>query len=150
MKKLMLLFAIFSILGLQVYAQNTVTGKVIDDAGEALPGVSVLVKGTTIGTMTLGDGAYSIDVPDGSNTLVFSYIGMETQETAITGAVINVTLLQSSKELEEVVVTALGIKREKKALGYSVSTVDSEELTKKPEADIASTGSIFKILKSIR
>jgi len=138
MKKLMLLFAIFSIFELHVCAQNTITGKVIDDSGDALPGVSVLVKGTTIGTMTIADGTFSLEVPEGSETLVFSYIGMETQETAITGAVINVTLLQSSKELEEVVVTALGIKREKKALGYSVSTVDSEELTKKPEADIAS------------
>ena len=95
----MLLFAIFSILGLQVYAQNTVTGKVIDDSGEALPGVSVLVKGTTIGTMSLGDGTYSIEVPDGSNTLVFSYIGMETQEVTITGNVIDVTMKPSVKLL---------------------------------------------------
>ena len=99
MKKLMLLFAIFSILGLQVYAQNTVTGKVIDDSGEALPGVSVLVKGTTIGTMSLGDGTYTIEVPDGSNTLVFSYIGMETQEVTITGNVIDVTMKPSVKLL---------------------------------------------------
>ena len=89
MKKLMLLFAIFSIIGLQVYAQNTVTGTVTDDAGESLPGVSVLVKGTTVGTMTLADGTYTVDVPDGSNTLVFSYIGMETIEVAITGDVVD-------------------------------------------------------------
>ena len=125
----MLLFAIFSILGLQVYAQNTVTGKVIDDAGEALPGVSVLVKGTTIGTMTLGDGTYSIEVPDGSNTLVFSYIGMETQEVAITGNVVNVTMKQSSEAIEEVVVTALGISREKKSLSYGVQDISGDELS---------------------
>ncbi len=136
MKKLMLLFAIFSILGLQVYAQNTVTGKVIDDAGEALPGVSVLVKGTTIGTMTLGDGAYSIDVPDGSNTLVFSYIGMETQEVTITGNVVDVTLVQSSEFIDEVVVTALGVSKEKKALGYEVQSVSGEDIQQSNADDV--------------
>ncbi len=136
MKKLMLLFAIFSILGLQVYAQNTVTGKVIDDAGEALPGVSVLVKGTTVGTMTLGDGTYSIEVPDGSNTLVFSYIGMETQEVAITGNVIDVTLVQSSEFIDEVVVTALGVSKEKKALGYEVQSVSGDDIQQSNADDV--------------
>ena len=128
MKKLMLVFAVFSILGLQVYAQNTITGKVIDDSGEALPGVSVLVKGTTIGTMTLGNGTYSIEVPDGSNTLVFSYIGMKTQEVTITGNVVDVTLVQSSEAIDEVVVTALGISREKKSLGYAVQEVGGDDV----------------------
>ncbi|NOZ34883.1 MAG: SusC/RagA family TonB-linked outer membrane protein [Chlorobi bacterium] len=128
MKKLMLLFAIFSILGLQVYAQNTVTGKVLDDSGESLPGVTVLVKGTTITTMTLGDGTYSIDVPDGSNTLVFSYIGMETQEAVITGNVIDVTLKPTSQAIDEVVVTAYGIVREKRETTYQTSKVSNDEL----------------------
>lgn len=139
MKKLMLLFAIFSILGLQVYAQNTVTGKVTDDAGEALPGVSVLVKGTTIGTMTLGDGTYSIEVPDGSNTLVFSYIGMETQEVTITGNVIDVAMKPSSEVIDEVIVTALGISKDKKALGYSVQNLKGDEFTKARETNIVNS-----------
>ncbi len=129
MKKLMLLFAIFSILGLQVYAQNTVTGKVLDDSGEALPGVTVLVKGTTVTTMTLGDGTYSIEVPDGSKTLVFSYIGMETQEAAITGNVVNVTLKPTSEALGEVVVTALGITRAKKSISYAAQDLSGDDLS---------------------
>ena len=128
MKKLMLLFAIFSILGLQIYAQNTVTGKVTDDTGKAIPGVSVLVKGTTIGTMTLGDGAYSVNVPNGSNVLIFSYIGKETQEITISGNVINVKLMPSSEAIDEVVVTALGISRDKKSLGYAVQEVEGDDI----------------------
>ncbi len=137
MKKLiLLLFAIFTVSVLQIYAQNTVTGTVTDDAGESLPGVSVLVKGTTIGTMSLADGAYSIEVPDGSNTLVFSYIGMETQEAVISGNVLDVTMKPSSEEVGEVVVTALGISRDKKALGYSVSSVNEDEIEQKGEPDL--------------
>ncbi|MCF6366277.1 MAG: SusC/RagA family TonB-linked outer membrane protein [Bacteroidales bacterium] len=139
MKKLMLLFAFFSILGMQVYAQKTVTGTVTDDAGDVLPGASVLVKGTTVGTMTLGDGTYSIDVPEGSNTLVFSYIAMETQEVAISGDVIDVTLKPSSEALEEIVVTALGISKDKKSLGYSVQNVSGDEFTKARETNIVNS-----------
>ena len=130
MKKLMLLFAFFSILGMQVYAQKTVTGTVTDDAGDVLPGASVLVKGTTVGTMTLGDGTYSIDVPDGSNTLVFSYIAMETQDVVISGDVVDVTLAPSSEVLEEVVVTAYGIVREKRETTYQTSKVGTDDILK--------------------
>ena len=136
MKKLMLLFAFFSILGMQVYAQKTVTGTVTDDAGDVLPGASVLVKGTTVGTMTLGDGTYSIDVPDGSNILVFSYIAMETTEVTISGDEVNVTLKPSSEGIEEVVVTALGIPKDKKAIGYAVQNVSGDEFTKAKETNI--------------
>jgi len=139
MKKLMLLFAFFSILGMQVYAQKTVTGTVTDEAGDALPGASVLVKGTTVGTMTLGDGTYSIDVPDGSNTLVFSYIAMETQEIAISGDVVDVTLKPSSEALDEVIVTALGISKEKKAIGYAVQNVNGDAFTKARESNIVNS-----------
>jgi len=110
----------------QIQAQKTITGKVTDDMGQDMPGVSVLVKGTTVGTMTLVDGTYSIEVPTGSTTLIFSYIAMETLEEEINGrTVIDVTLKQSSAMIEEVVVTAMGIKREKKSLGYAVTTVSS-------------------------
>ena len=139
MKKLMLLFAFFSILGMQVYAQKTVTGTVTDDAGDALPGASVLVKGTTVGTMTLGDGTYSIDVPDGSNTLVFSYIAMETQEVVISGDVVDVTLAPSSEGIEEVVVTALGISKDKKAIGYAVQNVSGDAFSKAKETNFVNS-----------
>jgi len=136
MKKLMLLFAFFSILGMQIYAQKTVTGTVSDATGETLPGVSVLVKGTTVGTMTLADGTYSIDVPDGSTTLEFSYIGLETKEVVISGDVVNVSMSASSESLDEVVVTALGISREKKALGYTVQEVSGSDMTKTANSDM--------------
>jgi TonB-linked SusC/RagA family outer membrane protein len=136
MKKLMLVFAIFSLWGLQVYAQNTVTGTVTDDAGEALPGVSVLVKGTTVGTMTLADGTFEIDVPEGSNTLVFSYIGMATKEVVVTGDVMDVALSPSETEFEEVVVTALFISKEKKALGYTIQEVSGDDMTKTANTDM--------------
>lgn len=133
----MLVFAIFSLWGLQVYAQNTVTGTVTDDAGEALPGVSVLVKGTTVGTMTLADGTYSVAVPDGSTTLVFSYIGMATKEVEITGNVVDVILAPAETEFEEVVVTALGIKREKRELTYQTTNVSSDDLVSSAPSRVA-------------
>ncbi|MDB5287479.1 MAG: SusC/RagA family TonB-linked outer membrane protein [Mucilaginibacter sp.] len=114
-----------------------VKGKVVDDKGLPAPGVTVKVKGTTIGTVTDPDGNYSINAPDNS-TLVFSYIGFETQEVAVAGkSTINITLVTSSRGLNEVVVTALGIKKEQKKLGYSVSTVNGEALNKAKESNVA-------------
>lgn len=139
MKKLMLLFAFFSIIGMQINAQKTVTGTVNDATGESLPGVSVLVKGTTVGTMTLADGTYSIDVPDGSTTLQFSYIGLETKEVVISGNVVNVTMAASSENIDEVVVTALGISKEKKAIGYAVQNVNGDAFTKAKETNIVNS-----------
>ena len=130
MKKLMLLFTLISFLGLQAFAQRTVTGTVTDEAGAAMPGVAVSVKGTTVGTMTKDDGTYSINAPEESEFLVFSYIGMQTQEVAISGDVVNVTMRAADTELDEVVVTALGLTRDKKALGYSVQEVGGDDMTR--------------------
>lgn len=114
-----------------------VTGKVLDDKGSPAPGVTVKVKGTNAGTVTDLNGNYSINVPD-NGTLVFSYIGFETQEVTVAGkTVINVTLAASSKGLNEVVVTALGISKEAKKLGYSVSTVNGDQLNKAKETNVA-------------
>ncbi len=135
MKKLMLLFAIFALLGLQVNAQKTVTGTVTDQNGGTLPGVSVLVKGTTVGTMTLNDGTYSISVPEGSDVLVFSYIAMKTIDVAISGDVVNAVMLPDDNEFEEVVITALGITREKKSLGYSATTIGGDDFEKNSSID---------------
>ena len=116
--------------------EKTVSGTVSDSDGLPLPTATVLIKGTTTGTTTDFDGNYSISASEGQ-VLQFSFVGYATQEMTVGASnTINVTL-EADNALEEVVVTAIGIKREKKALGYSVSTVGSEELEQKAEGDIA-------------
>lgn len=106
---------------------KTVSGIVSDETG-SLPGVSVLIKGTTIGTETDFDGNYSLEAEEGA-ILQYSFVGMKTQEIAIGSSnTINVTLEADENVLDEVVVTALGIKREKKALGYSTQEVKGKEI----------------------
>jgi len=109
----------------------TVTGRVTSAAdGMSLIGVSVVVKGTKEGTVSDMDGNYTIHVPSGA-TLVFSYIGYITQEIVVAGqSSINVVMQESAETLGEVVVTALGIGREEKSLGYSVGKLGSEEIAK--------------------
>ena len=107
-----------------------ITGRVIDDDGEGLIGVNVLVKGTAIGTATDFEGNYTLDVPDDAATLVFSYTGYGTQEIDIQGqSVINVTMTTDISQLNEVVITALGIEKDQKTLGYAVSRINPGELT---------------------
>jgi TonB-linked SusC/RagA family outer membrane protein len=107
----------------------TVKGKVVDLNQLPLPGVSVLVEGTTQGTVTDLDGNYSIDAPE-TGYLVFSFIGFQTQRVAVGNrSEINITMEEDVAGLDEVVVTALGIKREAKSLGYATSTVGQEEMT---------------------
>ena len=108
--------------------ERAVSGTVSDNAGMPLPGVSVLVKGTKAGTQTDFDGKYSIKASS-SQILVFSYIGMKTQEIAATSSTVNVSLAGDAQELESVVVTtALGVKREKKSLGYATQEVKGGDL----------------------
>ncbi|MFD2248217.1 SusC/RagA family TonB-linked outer membrane protein [Pontibacter ruber] len=134
MKRLLLLnFILVFVLLQQAMAQGrTVTGTVTDAAtGEGLPGVAVLVQGTTVGTTTGADGAYTINVPEGSNTLSFRFIGYTTVTRNIDNAsTIDVTMNVDTRQLEEVVVTAIGIEREQKALGYSVQQVGAEQIEK--------------------
>lgn len=116
--------------------QKEVTGTVVDDTGLPIPGVNVYVKDTTNGVQTNFDGEYSIDVSVG-DILVFDYIGFVTQEITIGQKnVIDVTLKSDVEQLTEVLVTAQGIKREKKALGYAVSSVDSKDIEQRTEGDI--------------
>src|SRR3546814_537591 len=113
-------------------AQQIITGRVTETGSSAaLPGVSVLIKSTGRGTSTGLDGAYSIGVPEGeSQTLVFSFMGYVTREIQVgDGLVINVQLEPDNQRLDEVVVTARGISREKKSLGYAAQEVDGEELS---------------------
>jgi len=115
--------------------EKTVSGTVTDDTGP-LPGVSIVIKGTTVGTETDFDGNYSIKVNTG-DVLKYSFIGMTAQEVVVGASnTINV-ILQADNVLEEVVVTAQGIKREKKSLGYSVSTVKNESIEQRAEGDVA-------------
>lgn len=115
---------------LNAHAQQTVTGTVTGDDGSGMPGVTILEKGTTKGTTTGMDGKYSISVPANA-TLVFSFMGMQAVEEQVNGrSTINVSLQYSDIGLDEVVVTALGIRRDKKSLTYASQEVSGEELMK--------------------
>lgn len=105
-----------------------ITGKVTDRAGNALPGVTVVIKGTTTGTATGVDGTFSLSVPESAGVLVFSFIGYTSQERAFTGpGTINITLAEDAKTLEEVVVVGYGTQQKKDVTG-SVSQVTAKEL----------------------
>ena len=117
--------------------QQKVSGRVNDKGGLPLPGVSILVKGTQRGTTTDFDGNYTIDVNPG-DVLEFSFLGFASQEVIVTDAlIINITLEEQAGTLDEVIVTAQGIRKEKKALGYAVTTLEGEALENKAEADVA-------------
>jgi TonB-linked SusC/RagA family outer membrane protein len=141
MKKILLIsFMLVSALISESWAQDrTITGKVTsDEDGSGLPGVNVILKGTTTGTTTDIDGNYKVNVPEAGGTLVFSFIGLATKEVAIgSRSTIDVGLSADFKQLSEVVVTAIGIEREKKALGYAVSTVSDELIANRPEGDVS-------------
>jgi TonB-linked SusC/RagA family outer membrane protein len=117
--------------------EKTISGTISDESGMPLPGVNIVVKGTANGTQSDFDGNYSITANVG-NVLVFSYVGLKTIERTVGAAnTINVTMQEDAAVLDEVVVTAQGIKREKQALGYAVSEVASESLEQRSEGDIA-------------
>ena len=112
-----------------VVAQNVkVTGTVTSaDDGQPVIGASIIVKGTTIGTVTEFDGKFSLDVPQEGKILQISYVGMNTQEVAVK-PVVKVLLQSDTQKLEEVVVTAMGITRSEKTLGYSATTVKADDI----------------------
>ncbi|MEX2566062.1 MAG: SusC/RagA family TonB-linked outer membrane protein [Cyclobacteriaceae bacterium] len=117
--------------------QKTVTGKVTDVDGLPLIGVAVLAKETNNGTVTNLDGDFSLTIPVDTEILQFSFIGYQPQEVAIgSQSIFNITMSDATVGLNEVVVTALGISREKESLGYSVGTVDGEDLNKTPQASV--------------
>lgn len=124
-----LLICVFALFTGSAFAQTSVSGVVQSDSGELLPGVSIAVKGTAQGVVTDLDGKYTIVVQDAQATLMFSFVGMERQEVALNGrSSVDITLVSTSIGLDDVVVTALGISKEKKSLGYSVSEVGNEDL----------------------
>lgn len=116
--------------------EKTVTGKVSDASGP-LPGVTVIIKGTKTGTQTDFDGVYSIKASTGA-VLQYSFIGLNTVEKTIgVSNVIDVTMTESAEALEEVVVTALGISREKKSLGYASQSVDGDDVSGVKSGNVA-------------
>ena len=136
--------------GMSVSAQNTtssstqnsrrISGVVTDTQGEPIIGATVLVKGTGIGTATDIDGKFSLDIPSNGKTLVVSFIGFDAQEIPVTNnATYKIQLSGTDYALDEVVVTALGMKREKKALGYSVQDVKGDALIENRTANIATS-----------
>ncbi len=118
----------------------TVSGTVKDGSGAPIPGVSVLVKGTSNGTTTDTDGKFTITVNSENDILVISFIGYATQEVAVQNKTsIDVVLAEDVTELNEVVVTALGIEKERKSLGYSVTEVKGEQFTQAREINVANS-----------
>lgn len=121
------------------WAQNTISGQVVDESGTPLPGVNVVVQGTATGVISDFDGNYSINAPENA-VLVFSSLGFSEQQKAVGGnSIINATMMEDVSQLDEVVVTALGIQRDKKALQYSVTEVGGDKLTEARENNLGNS-----------
>jgi hypothetical protein len=122
-----------------------VSGRVTDENGSAFPGVNIVIKGTSQGTSTDSNGQFSLNVPDENSVLVFTFIGYATvEETVGSRTTINVSLKPSVQSLEEVVVTALGIEKSTKGLGYATTKVDADQfaVNRTPNLMNALTGKI--------
>nr|WP_068886945.1 SusC/RagA family TonB-linked outer membrane protein [Pedobacter panaciterrae] len=141
MKKLLQsLFILLFVAGSAMAQDRTITGTVTDkEDGKPLPGVTVVVKGSKIGTQTSGDGKYALSVPSGSTELTFSYLGYISQTATISGSTVNAVLVSDSKSLTEVVVTALGVSKDKRTLGYSAQSVKSEDILNSRESNIVNS-----------
>ncbi len=134
----MSLVLMFTFLNGVMAQTRTISGRVTDQtSGEGLPGVTVLLKGTTNGISTNSSGAFSLTVPESGGTLVFSSVGMATQERAIgSESTFNVALAQDTKQLSEVVVTALGIERDTRSLGYATQQIKADQISQKSEPNV--------------
>lgn len=140
MKKFLLLCFSFVFVTSMVWAQErVVSGRVTaQEDGSALPGVNVVLRGTTNGTVTDADGNYKLSVPSTGGTLVFSFIGQATQEIEIgERTVVDMGMTTDTKQLTEVIVTAQGIVRDKKAIGYAISQVGADQIAARPVNDIS-------------
>ena len=142
MKKQLLLVIMVLILFINptVAQQFTISGRVTEhDVGTPLPGVSILIKGTNNGTITDADGRYSLAVRP-ENTLIYSFVGFVTEEIVVGDqTVIDLTMMPDIEQLQEVVVTALGISREKKSLTYATQEISGEELTDVKDANFVNS-----------
>jgi TonB-linked SusC/RagA family outer membrane protein len=139
MRKFLQLKLCLLLLSFASFAQTRdVSGRVTNsEDGVAIPGVNVVVKGTTVGTVTDSDGAYRLAVPAGQNILVFSFIGFQTSEVDVGDrSVIDVPMGLDVTQLGEVVVTAAGIERDKKAIGYALQNISADKIIQKSEPDV--------------
>lgn len=141
MKKFLLIGLLVPLLTLNVMAQRQISGKIVDeDEKSPLPGVNIIVKGTSIGTTSDVNGAYSLEVPDENSELIFSFIGYQTLEVNVGNrSVVDVSLAQDITQLGEVVVTALGIEKEERGLTYSTQQIDGDELTTVKDQNMINT-----------
>lgn len=129
MKRKLTMFLALFIIGIGIVtAQTQVRGTVVDETGQPVIGATIQIKGTSQGTVTDVDGRFNLSAP-ANGTLVISYVGMRTQEVPVQPNV-SVTLREDTEMLDEVVVTALGLTREKKTLGYGVASVSADEITR--------------------
>ncbi|MEM6841264.1 MAG: SusC/RagA family TonB-linked outer membrane protein [Bacteroidota bacterium] len=129
-----------SLITTTAFSQREISGQVSGEAGDALPGVNVIIKGTSTGTVTDVEGTFSLNVSEEAKTLVLSFIGYLTKEVEIGNrSTVNVELLTDSQQLSEVVVTALGIKREERSLGYSVQELNTQGLDEARETNIVNS-----------
>lgn len=138
MKRLCAFLAVFVLVGINLLqAQNVqITGTITSTIEGPLPGVTVILKGTTVGAISDMDGKYTISVPANATTLVFNFMGYKPQEVEIAGRkVIDILLESDAKELDAVVVTAIGIQRTQKSLGYAVTQVEPDKALQKAEPD---------------
>jgi TonB-linked SusC/RagA family outer membrane protein len=138
MKKFLLLCSFVFAAGFVLAQERVVQGRVSStEDGSSLPGVNVVLKGTTNGTVTDSDGNFKLNVPATGGSLVFSFIGLQTQEVVIgERTTVDISLGLDVTQLTEVVVTAQGIEREQKALGFAQTTISSQLLANKPETDV--------------
>lgn len=138
MKKIFVLLIVLLTVGAEAVMAQTrkVSGRVLDERNQGLPGAGISVKNTNLGTVTDIDGNFSLDVPTANNVLTVQSVGYAPQDVTITGSNIVVHLQPQSKQLSETVVTALGIKKEKKSLGYTVSEVSSDAIQKSGEQNV--------------
>lgn len=138
MKKIVLLSALMTILcSSLLWAQNRDVGGTVTEEGVGFPGATVVVKGSNLGTVTGANGQYRLNVPPSATTLVFSAVGMQTVEEAIGGrTTIDVPLKTDAKQLNEVVITALGLRGERDKFASSISTVDGKNIAKTGETSL--------------
>lgn len=134
------LLAFIAITHYAVGQDRTVSGKVTSEVdGSPLPGVNVLLKGTTTGTVTDVNGTYTLTVPSSGSVILFSFIGLTTQEVEVGDrSTVDVQMAEDAQQLGEVVVTALGIPKEKRSVGYSITNVDSKTLNQGTSSNFTS------------
>lgn len=138
-KPILVTFLFFCLIQVGLAQERTITGKVTDENGSPLAGISFVVKGTNQGGTTNEDGTFRIGVPASAQTLVFSSVGYTSREVAIGDqTTLNVTLQKTADQLETVVVTALGIKRDQRKLGYATTTIAAKDITKTAPTNFAS------------